>query len=64
MDDIRKEKRETKSAVRVSRVEVAVVVEVIVSSSDNEKNNACVYSSAEKPEIQFSVANSFLYLSS
>ena len=44
-------------------VVVAVVVEVIVSSSDNEKNNACVHSSAEKPEIQFSVANSkFRYL--
>ena len=42
-------------------VVVAVVVEVIVSSSDNEKNNACVHSSAEKPEIQFSVANSKLH---
>ena len=42
-------------------VVVAVVVEVIVSSSDNEKNNACVHSSAEKPEIHFSVSNSKLH---
>ena len=35
--------------------EVAVVVEDIVSSSDNEKNNACVHSSAEKPEIHLKV---------